>query len=132
MGSSSCGRLQAVGRISLAFRHCIRLCCGLHSLTMTESSPPPKSVRRNLEEHRHEIEVDGQLCVVDHPVEDGTAHFTHTYVPPSLRGRGLAELLVRTALEWARMEGLRVEPSCSYVAAYLKRHAEFSDLLPPK
>jgi predicted GNAT family acetyltransferase len=50
--------------------------------------------------------------------------FTHTFVPPSLRGRGAAEALVRSGLEWARTEGLSIESSCSYVARFLERHPE--------
>ena len=33
------------------------------------------------------------------------------------------------ALAWARQEGLRVRPTCSYVAAYMQRHPETQDLL---
>ena len=53
----------------------------------------------------------------------------HTLVPEALQGRGLAALLVQAALDWARENKLRVQPSCSYVAAYMKRHPETQDLL---
>jgi predicted GNAT family acetyltransferase len=53
----------------------------------------------------------------------------HTYVPPSLEGRGIAGALVRAALEHARTAGWRVQPACSYVAAYMRRHPETADLL---
>ena len=53
----------------------------------------------------------------------------HTEVPPALQGLGLAGLLVQAALDWARAQQLRVQPSCSYVAAYMKRHPETLDLL---
>jgi predicted GNAT family acetyltransferase len=49
---------------------------------------------------------------------------TRTFVPPALRGRGLAETLVRAALDFARAERLRVIPACSYVAAFVDRHPE--------
>ena len=51
--------------------------------------------------------------------------FTHTFVPSTLRGRGLAEALVRCGLTWARSQGLVIETSCSYVAVFLERHPEF-------
>jgi predicted GNAT family acetyltransferase len=54
---------------------------------------------------------------------------THTFVPGELRGRGLAEQLVRAALEHARAEKLRVVPACSYVAKYIERHPEYRALL---
>ena len=53
----------------------------------------------------------------------------HTEVPRVLQGQGLAGELVRAALDWARAQGLRVRPTCSYVAAYMQRHADTQDLL---
>jgi predicted GNAT family acetyltransferase len=55
--------------------------------------------------------------------------FTHTVVPPELRGRGIAEALVRAALADARAAGRKVVPACSYVARFMERHREFGDLL---
>jgi uncharacterized protein len=53
----------------------------------------------------------------------------HTEVPPAFRGQGVGAALVQTALDWARAEGLRVRPVCSYVAAYMERHPDTQDLL---
>ena len=73
--------------------------------------------------------VDGQRCVVDYLLRDGVASMHHTYVPPSLEGRGIAGQLVAAALAHARAAGWRVRPTCSYVAAYMRRHPETADLL---
>lgn len=54
---------------------------------------------------------------------------THTEVPVALEGRGLAAALVQATLDWARAEGLKVRPLCSYVAAYMRRHPQTQDLL---
>ncbi|MCC7098055.1 MAG: N-acetyltransferase [Rubrivivax sp.] len=54
---------------------------------------------------------------------------THTEVPPALEGRGIAAALVQATLAWARSQGLRVRPLCSYVVAYMRRHPETQDLL---
>ncbi len=53
----------------------------------------------------------------------------HTYVPSPLEGQGIAATLVAAALAYARHEGLRVRPTCSYVARYMRRHPETLDLL---
>lgn len=53
----------------------------------------------------------------------------HTEVPRALEGRGIAALLVRTAVEYARSHGMRVAPHCSYVRTYLRRHPEMHDVL---
>lgn len=51
----------------------------------------------------------------------GTIEFTRTFVPESLRGRGIAERLVRTGLRWARAEADEVQASCWYVQRFLQR-----------
>ena len=53
----------------------------------------------------------------------------HTEVPHALQGQGLAGELVQAVLDWARAQGLRVRPMCSYVAAYMRRHPQTQDLL---
>ncbi len=53
----------------------------------------------------------------------------HTAVPEALQGRGVAAALVAQTLAWARQQGLRVRPTCSYVASYMRRHPETQDLL---
>ncbi|MDB6094154.1 MAG: hypothetical protein JWM32_1716 [Verrucomicrobia bacterium] len=81
-------------------------------------------VRHNPSASRFEAEVEGHLSVADCVVEGDRAIFTHTFVPPELRGRGIAERLVRTALGWAVAERLTIVPQCSYVAVFLQRHPE--------
>jgi hypothetical protein len=55
--------------------------------------------------------------------------FYSTFVPPADRGRGLAARLVQAAVEYARAEGLRIIPSCWYVAQWMRAHPEHADLL---
>lgn len=87
------------------------------------------NVRQNDAESRFEVSVDGLLSVVDYELREGEIALTHTYVPVELRGRGIAEKLVRAALEFARTEKRRVVPACSYVDAFIARHTEFKPLL---
>ncbi len=86
-------------------------------------------VRHNGAAHRYEAVVDGFLSVCEYEIVEDKMVFTHTLVPPELRGRGIAEQLVRTALADARAAGRRVIPACSYVAVFIKRHREYADLL---
>lgn len=53
----------------------------------------------------------------------------HTEVPMAFEGRGIAAALVRAAIEYARENGLKVLPACSYVRAYMRRHPEAQSLL---
>lgn len=86
-------------------------------------------VIRNETASRFEATVDGQLCIADYRLKGDVMVMPHTVVPTALQGRGIAAELVRSALAWARAEGLKVEAVCSYVAAYMRRHPETQDLL---
>jgi uncharacterized protein len=73
--------------------------------------------------------VHGHLCVCDYRLRDGVMFMTHTEVAPELEGQGIASELVRAALAFAREQGLKVRPLCSYVQAYMRRHPEVQSLL---
>jgi predicted GNAT family acetyltransferase len=96
---------------------------------MSSSAPEETAVVHNPAASRFESRVGTQLAVADYTLEDGRIVFTHTYVPTALRGHGIAEKLVRAALEFARFEKRKVVPECSYVAAFIERHKEFQGLL---
>ncbi|RXK55998.1 N-acetyltransferase [Oleiharenicola lentus] len=89
----------------------------------------PVSITLNSAARRYEAVVDGHLSVCEFEDGEGRRIFTHTLVPPELRGRGIAEQLVRRALADARAAGRKVVPACSYVAHFIARHREYQDLL---
>jgi uncharacterized protein len=90
----------------------------------------PIDVRHNTATSRFEATVDGHLCVASYHLVDGVMRIHHTEVPAALEGRGIAGQLVRAALAYAAANALEVEPRCSYVRAYMKRHPETHVLLP--
>ena len=53
---------------------------------------------------------------------------THTFVPPAMRGRGIAHQLVEAMVADAREQGFTIEPQCSYVDALFKRHPDWADV----
>lgn len=55
--------------------------------------------------------------------------FTHTGVPPEAEGRGVGSALAKVGLDYARSEGLRVRAACPFVAAFVKNHPEYQDLI---
>lgn len=87
-------------------------------------------VEHNAAARRYQAEVAGELAVAEYRREGATIVFTHTAVPEGLRGRGIADRLAQTALEEARTQGLAVVPVCPFFAAYIRRHPEFSALVP--
>jgi predicted GNAT family acetyltransferase len=78
---------------------------------------------------RFEAHVDGLQCEADYRLDGQVVRMTHTGVPSQLEGRGIAAALVKTALTWARAQGYKVDPLCSYVRIYIKRHPEWQDLV---
>jgi len=82
------------------------------------------NVTHNEARHRFEATVDGHVCVADYSLRGNVMWMTHTGVPSAVGGRGIAAELVRVALAWAAEKGHTVEPSCSYVEVYMRRHPE--------
>ncbi len=74
--------------------------------------------------------IDGQEAVLEYySLDNDTLVFNHTYVPPPLRGKGIAAVLTKYALNYAREHNFKVLPQCSYVVAYVERNKEFDDIV---
>ena len=86
-------------------------------------------VTHHASEQRFELAVHGQIAELSYRRAPGTFSLDHTYVPPPIEGQGVAAKLTRAALNYARAEGLRVVPACSYVAAYIRSNPEYQDLV---
>ena len=53
----------------------------------------------------------------------------HTGVDESLRGEGVAKVLVERLVDDARDEGVTIVPLCPYVKAQYAKHPEWSDVM---
>ena len=78
---------------------------------------------------RFEVRIGEDVAYAEYRVLQSGILFPHTEVPPAFEGRGIASLLVRTALSWAREKGVKVMPVCPFFAAYIKKHSEWHDLV---
>jgi predicted GNAT family acetyltransferase len=89
-------------------------------------------VIHNESENRFEVSLGGPLALATYRLREGSMIINHTEVPPPFEGRGIAAKITRAALDYARAHNLKVVPSCPYTAAFLRKHAEYHDLLSPE
>ena len=86
-------------------------------------------IRHNPDRSRFATEVDNHECVLDYVLEDGVVSMNRVYVPPPAEGRGIADAITRHALDYSREQDWKVIPNCPYVAAWIKRHPEYQNLV---
>lgn len=90
----------------------------------------PGSIRHDAGRARYEFVVDGEAVgVADY--RPGVDHVVmhHTFTSPEHRGQGIAAQLVAGALDDLRERGLRVDPTCWFVAEFIDDHPAYADLL---
>lgn len=99
-----------------------------HSTTGPKSTGPV--VVHDAAASRYEIFVDGERRgFAAYELDGDVITFDHTVTNPANRGRGLAAIVVRRALDDARAAGRRVVARCWYVARYIDQHPDYADLL---
>lgn len=86
-------------------------------------------VRDNKDLHRFELEADGHTAFVTYRPGDGVITLVHTEVPKELGGKGVGSALIKGVLDLVRASGRKVVPLCPFVAAYIRKHSEYGDLV---
>lgn len=87
-------------------------------------------IRNNERDSQFETNVDGHIAYAAYDLEHpDRIVFTHTVVPEELSGRGIGGEIVKYALDHARSKNMTVVPQCSYVAAYIRKHPEYQELV---
>jgi predicted GNAT family acetyltransferase len=87
-------------------------------------------IENNEAEERFEVNAHGQVAFVSYQRSPGRIVYVHTEVPQNLAGKKLGSRLVNAALEYARLQNLSVVPVCPFVAAYIRKHTEYLELVP--
>ena len=85
-------------------------------------------VVHNPSEQRFEAWIDGHLSKLDYMQDGQNFVITHVGVYPELRGQGIAGKITQVSLEYAKENGFRVIPMCSYAATYIRKHPEYVEL----
>jgi uncharacterized protein len=87
-------------------------------------------IQHNEAERRYELFVgDDLVSIADYRLSDGVFVFDHTETAMVHRGKGLADELVRFALDDVRANGRRIVPLCWFVADFVNEHPEYRDLI---
>ena len=85
------------------------------------------TVTHNAALGRYEMKTEHGLAVAVYHQRGDHRVFNHTEVPPADEGKGYASQLVREALDDTRRAGFKIQPACSFVVAYVRRHPEYRD-----
>ncbi len=89
------------------------------------------AVERNEKAHRFEARMGDETARIDYSRSGEALTLLHTEVPKAFEGKGVGGKLAQAALEYARSEGLKVVPRCSFVRTYILRHPEYRNLVEP-
>ena len=67
---------------------------------------------------------EGEAELLYKEAPEGVLDLLHVEAPEAARGRGVADRLVRGAIEYAEAHRLKLRPTCPYVRRWLVRHPE--------
>ncbi len=76
-------------------------------------------------------ELEGGEAVIEYEKRGDSYDLTHTFVPPPLRGQGVADELARQTLDQIRSKGGKIVPSCPFIRSFVERMKEYQDLVAP-
>jgi predicted GNAT family acetyltransferase len=84
----------------------------------------------NPAEQRYELWNGETLAgFIEYRLRDDVVAMTHTEIEPKLQTQGLGTRLVAGALADTQARGRTVKPYCPFVAAYIREHPEYADLI---
>ena len=73
---------------------------------------------------------DGErLAVMSYTVAGSRVIIDHTDVDDRLRGKGAGKQLVKSAVEWARADKVKLMPLCPFAKSVFDKSPEYSDVL---
>jgi predicted GNAT family acetyltransferase len=76
---------------------------------------------------------DGRrIGVIVYHLRAGALVMTRTEVDREVQGRGVGSALVRGALDQVRATGRAVVPVCPFIAYFINKYPEYTDLVVPR
>ena len=88
------------------------------------------NIQHDTVNHKFFVFTAGKESLMEYRViNENTLDYFHTFTPPELRGQGIAEKIVRVALDYAKQNNFKIIPSCPYVAKFVASHSEYQSLI---
>lgn len=84
--------------------------------------------RDNAAAHRYELDAPEGMSYADYRDVAGVRAVMHVETPPAAQGKGYASKLMGEIVAEARLQGIKLRASCSFAAAYFKRHPDTTDV----
>ncbi len=83
----------------------------------------------NTAQSRFELTEEGHTAFATYRRYGALVVIPHVEAPPALRGKGTAGRLMEGIVALARQHRLKIEPVCSYAAAWFQRHPDARDVV---
>ena len=83
-------------------------------------------IRHDPENGRFVADIGGEEATLEYTVRaDDVLDYRRTFTPPPLRGQGIAKAVVLFGLDYARDNGIKIIPTCPYVAKVIRENPDY-------
>lgn len=79
-------------------------------------------VEHQVTDHRFVVQLPEGVARLEYSLQPPWVNIFHTWVPDSLRGKGVADALMRACADWSTQQHLQMVATCSYALRWLDRH----------
>src|SRR5204863_5801596 len=86
-------------------------------------------VINNTASYRFEVTMGSDTAFAEYRLGEGEIVLPHTVAPDAFKGMGVGGMLAKAALGHARANGLKVIPTCTFMAGYIAKHPEWLDIV---
>jgi uncharacterized protein len=84
---------------------------------------------KNETANRFEMNVNGNIAIIEYKQYPVKIALLHTEVPPQLEGKGAATAIIEKTLAYIEKNDFKLIPLCPLVVAYIKRHPEWKRII---
>lgn len=83
----------------------------------------------NKDDNKYEFHLEDHIAYITYDNQNGVLHLTQTIVPDALAGKGLAKKLTIAVMDEIEAQGLKMQPQCSYIVAFVEKNPDYAHLL---